>query len=312
MANRRPVILDTDIGGDIDDVWALATLLALEELDVKLITTCFGETDYRTKIVCKFLEIFGATDIPVAIGRSTEDLCAPSQQRWVEGYDLNSYDGTLLDNAASAIVDTIMNAQEEVTIISIGPATNLADVLKIEPRVTEKSRIVGMYGSIHMGYLGSFTACREANVYVDVKALQQVMASDWWFEMVPLDCCGQFILSGSDYIKIKQSESVLAKLVMENYRIWQEDYDGGAHKFDIEKQSSVLFDIPPVIYALDSTLFSTVEMKIIVTDDGMTIEDENGRLISCVMAIDDMDAVKNSVANLLGQHKLKALALQSK
>ena len=63
-----PVILDTDIGFDVDDVWALAFLLRCPELEVKLITTTTGDTHYRARIVAKLLEIAGRTDIPIGIG----------------------------------------------------------------------------------------------------------------------------------------------------------------------------------------------------------------------------------------------------
>jgi len=62
---KTPVILDTDIGGDIDDTWALAMMLKSPELDVKLVVTATGDTTYRAKIVARMLEIGGRTDVPV-------------------------------------------------------------------------------------------------------------------------------------------------------------------------------------------------------------------------------------------------------
>lgn len=63
-----PVILDTDIGLDVDDVWALAFLLQCPELEIRLITTCTGVTTYRAALVAKILEVAGRTDIPVVLG----------------------------------------------------------------------------------------------------------------------------------------------------------------------------------------------------------------------------------------------------
>lgn len=65
---KIPVILDTDIGGDIDDTWALGLLLKCPEFDVKLITTSTDNTPLKAKLVAKFLEIVGRTDIPIGIG----------------------------------------------------------------------------------------------------------------------------------------------------------------------------------------------------------------------------------------------------
>ena len=74
--NRIPVIIDTDIGSDIDDTWALAMALGCPEIDVRMVVTCTGDTHYRAKIVCKFLERVGRTDIPVGIGLTVHPSCS--------------------------------------------------------------------------------------------------------------------------------------------------------------------------------------------------------------------------------------------
>ncbi|MCX6560659.1 MAG: nucleoside hydrolase, partial [Candidatus Aminicenantes bacterium] len=84
---RTPVILDTDIGDDIDDTWALVMLLKSQELDLKLVTTTFGKSEYRAKIVAKVLTLAGRTDVPVGLGAGGRDGTG-GQAAWVEGYDL--------------------------------------------------------------------------------------------------------------------------------------------------------------------------------------------------------------------------------
>ena len=66
---RVPVILDTDIGDDIDDAFALALLLQSPELDVRGVTTVFGDAHTRALIVCRLLHELGRKDIPVASGQ---------------------------------------------------------------------------------------------------------------------------------------------------------------------------------------------------------------------------------------------------
>lgn len=66
--NKIPVILDTDIGTDIDDTWALAMLLNCPELEPRLINTVSGDTPYRAHLTAKFLQAAGRTDIPIGIG----------------------------------------------------------------------------------------------------------------------------------------------------------------------------------------------------------------------------------------------------
>src|SRR5512134_2032937 len=85
---RIPVILDTDIGDDIDDTWALVLALKSPELDVKLVVTDFGNTEHRAKIVARLLEIAGRADIPIGIGIQENDALGP-QTDWVKDYELS-------------------------------------------------------------------------------------------------------------------------------------------------------------------------------------------------------------------------------
>ncbi|MBM4043175.1 MAG: hypothetical protein FJ290_32205, partial [Planctomycetes bacterium] len=84
-AGRIPVILDTDIGGDIDDTWALALLLKCPELDLKMVVTDTGDTVYRAKIAAKLLEVAKRTDVQVAIGIKQKGHGKP-QGPWVADY----------------------------------------------------------------------------------------------------------------------------------------------------------------------------------------------------------------------------------
>ena len=82
-----PVIFDTDIGGDIDDTWALAYLLRSPELDLKLLVTDYGDTVYRAKVAARLLEIAGRGDVPIGIGSRQSEEGGP-QQEWIGDYSL--------------------------------------------------------------------------------------------------------------------------------------------------------------------------------------------------------------------------------
>ena len=89
-ARPIPVILDTDIGDDIDDTWALAMLLGMPQLDLKLVVTDYGNTPERTRLVAKILQRAGRTDIPIGTGVKTGDDPL-TQKRWVGDFDLGTY-----------------------------------------------------------------------------------------------------------------------------------------------------------------------------------------------------------------------------
>lgn len=277
MKQRKKVILDTDIGNDIDDSFALGLLLTLENIDIQLISTCFQDTEYRARVVAKTLTNLSRTDIPIAIGYNNLQESEPSLQRYVKDFSWDDYEGVVYQNGIDAIIDCIKNSEEKITIISIGAATNLIKVLEKYPEAQYKSEIIGMYGSVRKGYIGYDEPCPEANVYVDFESFEKLMESDWQITMAPLDTCREFIINGENYQKIKNSSNPLCRTVMEQYEIWQNDYFGGARKFNMEISTSILFDIPPVLYLYNKNWFEVEELHIKVTKDSLTVEDEEGK-----------------------------------
>jgi inosine-uridine nucleoside N-ribohydrolase len=173
-----PVILDTDIGDDLDDTWALMMLLRSQELDVKLITTGFGNTKYRTRLLAKLLEKFGHTDIPLGIGLDPDDKPG-NQSDWLQDYKLREYPGEVHEDGVQILIDTIKASPEPVCLLCIGPVMNIAEALQREPSIAENARFVGMHGSIYLGYDGSLEPTAEWNVKVDPKSLQKVFAAPW-------------------------------------------------------------------------------------------------------------------------------------
>ena len=92
-----PIILDTDIGRDINDTWALALVLASPEFDVRLVVTDSFDTVARAKIAAKFLYQAGRSDIPVAVGTRSKGLPG-AQFEWVEHYELSEYSGSVYED----------------------------------------------------------------------------------------------------------------------------------------------------------------------------------------------------------------------
>lgn len=78
IANAKiPVIIDTDIGTDIDDSWAISYLLQKPSIDIKLILTESHDTPERTKLLAKFLTVIGRTDIPIGTGIQQDNKTGP-------------------------------------------------------------------------------------------------------------------------------------------------------------------------------------------------------------------------------------------
>lgn len=274
--SKIPVILDTDIGTDIDDTWALAMLLNCPELDPRLITTVSGDTTYRAHLAAKFLQTAGRADIPIGVGLGNPEGSLNFQQPWLEGFDVSAYPGVLYPDGVQAMLQVIADSPQPVTIISIGVATNIACALEIEPRIAARCRLVGMYGSIYTGYGGAPGAVPESNVRYDIEALRKVFAAPWLEKVItPLDTCGLVVLDGLRYQRVLHSPKPVLRALIENYRIWatlvtwmKVDYD--------EIRSSTLFDTVAVYLAYSQDLLEMESMRLRVTDDGLTIPDPTG------------------------------------
>ncbi|RZO29467.1 MAG: nucleoside hydrolase [SAR116 cluster bacterium] len=290
-----PVILDTDIGFDVDDIWALSFLLKCPELDVRLITVCSGEVRYRAALVAKFLTLAGRTDIPVGLGISTK----PNPQthaNWLGDYDLDNYPGRVYEDGVGALCDTIMLHQDAVRLVCIGPLTNIAAALQTNPDIVNHARVVGMHGSIKRGYLGAPKPMREFNVVQDIAACQAVFKAAWPKLITPLDTCGTTVLSGENFQRIATSPLETNKAIMVNHYDWfakiaeWKRMNSLAEHLDVNKQSSVLYDCVAVYLAFASDWATIERLNIEVNDAGETVVSDQGNAIDCATEWVDEDA----------------------
>lgn len=296
---KIPVILDTDIGFDVDDVWAVVMMLKSPEIDIKLITTDTGNTRYRAKIIAKMLEIAGRTDIPIGIG-------IPLLQQhenhgdWIVDYTLDAFPGTVIEDGVGAIVDTIMKSVEMVSLVCIGPLPNIAAALQREPRIVDKCRFIGMHGSIRRGYGGVRKPAPEFNVYQAVESCRKVFDADWPKTITPLDTCGLVSLSGSNYQKILESNDPLVQCIVSLYRIWKRNIDWPQHEdLDPDERTSVIFDCVAVYLAISEDLLNIEDLGISITDDGRTIIDDAGKRVRCATSWKDQAAFESFLTERL-------------
>ena len=293
----NPVILDTDIGTDIDDTWALGFLLACPELDVKLITTTSDDTEYRAKIVAKFLEAMDRTDIPVAMGTRESENWGP-QAAWVQDYDLKKYAGKVTPNAPKEIIDVIMNSRRQITIISIGPLSTVANALELAPNIVKNARFIGMHGSVYKGYNGSSIPSPEYNVVRDIDSCKRVFDAPWDVLVTPLDTCGLIKLKGQNYKDLDKRENLITKLIMENYEIWHWSTNASKN-FDIHYESSILFDTISICTAFTEKYVQIEEIGIIVDENGFTKPSTEGKVIRCATSWRDLSGFKSFLVKRL-------------
>ncbi len=304
--DRIPVILDTDIGDDIDDTWALILALKSPKLDVRMVATDFGNAIYRSRLTAKILEACGRTDVPVAVGLEPEDR--PGRQSdWLGDYQLDDYPGTVHMDGVGAIIDAIKNSPEPVTLLCIGPVPNIAAALERDPSIVSNARFIGMHGSIRKGYNGSAKPSAEWNVHSGPSALRKVFAADWDCTITPLDTCGSIKLSGERYQRVLGAKDAATAALMENYRSWASHAAYRDSRLDPGTESSTLFDTLAVYLAFDDSVVEIERLPIHVTDEGRTVVDATaGRPVNCATSWKDSDSFYNYLVDTLADGRTTA------
>lgn len=278
-APRRPVVFDTDIGGDIDDTWALAQLLRSPELDLKLVLTETGEARYRAAVAAKLLEAAHRTDVEVGLGRDYGVMPPDTRNLdpWIKDYELGKYPGKVHADGIQALIDLAMHSPEPVTIIAVGPVPTLAAALQRAPGLAARCRFVGMHGSFKVGYGGSATPEAEYNVKADPAALRTVLAAPWQdILLTPLDTCGTVDLRGENYRRVWDGvDDPIARAVIESYCLFAPRVNWMKCDF-FTARSTTLFDCVAVYLAGAEDFVEADDVRFRVTDDGFTKIDATG------------------------------------
>ena len=189
----RRIILDTDPG--IDDALALFLALASPEVQLEAITTVSGNVDVNltTYNALALLELAGRTDIPVARGSERPLIRQPFNAALVHAD--NGLGGLQLpepkiqpvaEHAVDVIIEKIMSAPGEITLVAVGPLTNIALALRREPRIALQVREVVIMGGALL-VPGNDTPAAEFNIYVDPHAAHIVLHAGWPIRLVSLD-----------------------------------------------------------------------------------------------------------------------------
>jgi purine nucleosidase len=191
-AERIPVILDTDIGTNVDDIVALAALLREDAIDLRAVTTVYANAALRARIVKAVLLRAGRVDVPVGCGVDWP-LVVRGTTQW-EGWEGEGIlEGTeepaeLPTYAVDLMTELVLADPGSVTIVAIGPLTNLALAMAREPRLISAVRhIVVMGGIVQRRPDQLADPYAERNIRHDPEAARLVLTSGAPITLVPLD-----------------------------------------------------------------------------------------------------------------------------
>ncbi len=291
------IILDTDLGTDIDDHWALGMLLNIPDLQIDLVLTATGDTAYRAALAAKLLAVAGRNDIPVGIGLPyNQDKFDATLRDYLAGYTVADAQCPIItDGIAEAI--RIIERNDETIIIAIAPMTNLGRIVATRPDLASKCRVFSMAGSIAKNFRDASGKIAEYNVVCDIAASQNVFAANWkQFTITPLDHCGNIVLSGALYAQMLHSERPLPREIINAYRSWQNYYKNDDNP---DLHSSILYDTVAVYLATDGHGVQYSDMTLSVDDKGFLQETPDGKPVRVALNWDDKPAYMRELVAIM-------------
>lgn len=217
-----PIILDTDVGTDVDDAIAIALALAAPELDLRALTVVSGDVVLRGRIAKKLLTLGGRPDIPVAAG-VRQPVLRQRSFLWLghEGKAIvNGREPLVLStvHGVDLFIDTVPREQPQV--ITIGPLSNLAVAIMKEPALIPAIRHLTVMG-------GSLGITRDPNVPPveynlgsDAEASLVALSAGIPTTLVPLDVTWRTFFTSSDLRRLRRSPSRLVQTLCDAMEIW--------------------------------------------------------------------------------------------
>ena len=251
---RQPVAVDFDIGTDIDDAFALGMLLQSDLVEVKAVTTVYGDTRARARIAAKLLWVAGQRSVPVAAG--TPSAGQPfAQAKWAA--DFNS-PALVAEPAVELLHRTIAQGHDQVVLIALGPLSNLAALLSQYPQdKAHIKQIVLMGGSFARGYQPDSGPVAESNIAMDVAAAQSVFSSGVPLLVAPLDVTAALQMNGPERAELFAHHTALTDALRSLYVLWSQS-------------TPTLHDPMAVALLLHPGISQTRPLHVEISHEGMT------------------------------------------
>lgn len=264
---REKIILDTDIGDDIDDAFALALALSSPELELLGVSASFGDTPARARMLDRMLGEAGRGDIAVAQGAPAPvNLGAFTQRRYAEG-------GHFARPSHPAAVDFILSQIRkypgEITLVAIGPLPNVGALIDRDPAAFAKlKRVVIMGGNIApltdpYGTAPPIAPHPEWNIKNDIASAQKLFAAGVPVVMLPLDSTANLKMHEVARAALFARGTALSDALAVTYQQWA--YHTG-------KPTPILYDPMTLAVLLQPALCPLTPMHISVDDKGLTLQ----------------------------------------
>jgi len=215
----RPVIFDTDIGTDVDDILALVLLAKAPELNLLGVTTVYGDTNFRAKIARRTMQMLGRNDLNIVPGESQPR--SGRQVHWAghEGEGIPNLDAVEIKHGQSGpayIGETAEALDGELEVIATGPLTNIAGAIAETPASGAKIKHLYLMGCAF------WRPGAEHNIKCDAEAARIVFASGIPMTVISLDLTTRVWLGPNELPQIAALPNGLGPMLENQLIRWWE------------------------------------------------------------------------------------------
>ena len=276
MAKRR-VIIDTDLG--IDDAHAVLLALKADDLHIEGFTTVFGNAQvvFCTRNLLYFLEMVERPDLPVYQGTAAplfKNLWDPANSQRVHGpqgigelIDVETSLQPASGNAIQWLVDTVLENPGEIEVLALGPLSNIALAILIEPTWAAKvKRLVFMGGATYGP--GNVRPLSTANIFNDAEAAKIVFHAGFssGIVMVGQDVTREARLNSNHRVRLRNSPNVEARFLDTITEFYEDFYSTGDAR--VAREGVPIHDLLVPAHLLWPHLYETEKLYVTVESEG--------------------------------------------
>ncbi len=282
---KHRVILDTDPG--VDDAMAIALCVVHPDVELLALTTVFGNVsvEQSTRNAQYLLDVFGAVDVTVAAGLAQPIVQPPRpHSESVHGADGlgNCYDKTRNLNPTAAyatvhplsapeyIVEQAKKFPGEITLIAVGPLSNVAKALQLEPALPELLQSLIIMGGA-LDEPGNVSPVAEANFLNDPHAADQILAIEWPATVIGLDVTHKILLTDTHLASLRDKAGQLGQLLWDSSRFYVDFYVKKGAAMQEQEPACAMHDAAAVLYMLMPKSFELVTGRSRVVDSGIAL-----------------------------------------
>ena len=262
----------------IDDAQAIAFALCHANINLLGLTTVFGNADIEltTNNALLILEQYGRSDVPVARGASEplnqSRMPAPDFVHGSDGMGELNLSPTVLvesnERAAEFIVRMVNERPHEISLVGIGPLTNIAQAVVMDPSLPSKVKeLVVMGGTVDKP--GNVTPLAEANFISDPHAADLVCAHDWPLNVIGLDVTLEVPLSDQDLAQLRDDAGSMGRFIWDSSRYYI-DFYASTDEYDGRRQCA-MHDASALVYLVERDAFKVLSGPARVVSDGIAV-----------------------------------------